>query len=150
MRRWQPLLELLLHHAPMAGPLRLGFPLGRFRRLFLVAWCFPLPWSWFVEDGVVLGSISWQSRLSLFVLRHFFILGMGHGLDMKWVRVTKSFSPTIAPQNLAIRLLGREGGFWCSRAYVMIGRVLFPYKRQGLFACLRYAPSVSMYEVRCY
>ena len=94
MRRWQPLLELLLHHAPMAGPLRLGFPLGRSRRLPLVAWCFPLLWSRFTEDKVVLGSISWQFWLSLFVLGRFFLLDMGHGLDTKWDRVAKSLGPT--------------------------------------------------------
>ena len=80
MRSWQLLLELLLHHALMVGPLRLCFPLERSKRLPLVAWCFPLSWSQFAEDRVVLGSISWQSRLSLFVLGHFFLLGMGHGL----------------------------------------------------------------------
>ena len=83
MRRWQPLLELLLYHALMVGPLRSGFPLGCSRRLPLVVWRFPLPWSRFAEDKVVLGSISRQSGLSLFVLGHFFLLNMGHGLDMK-------------------------------------------------------------------
>ena len=65
-------------------------------------------------------------------------------------RVPKSFGPTIAPQNPAVRLLGRGGGFWCSRAYVRADRVLFPCRRQGLFACPRHAPSVSAYKVRCH
>ena len=36
-------------------------------------------------------------------------------------RTPRSFGPTIAPQNPAARLLGRGGGFWCSRAYIMAG-----------------------------
>ena len=123
MLRWQPFLGLLLHHAPMAGPLCLGFPLGRSRRLLLAAWRFPFSWSQFAKDRVVLGSISWQFGISMLVLGHFFLLGMGHGLDMKWAGVANSFDPTIAPQDPAVRLLGRGGGFWCSRAYVMAGQV---------------------------
>ena len=110
----------------MRGPLSSGFPLGRSRRLPLVAWCFPFPWSRFTEDRVVLGNISWQSGLSLFILRHSFLLGIGRGLDVKRVRVTKPFGPTIAPQNPAVWLLGRGGGFWCSRAYIMADQVSFP------------------------
>ena len=72
IRRWQTLLELLLYHAPMVGPLRLGFPLGCSRRLPLVVWRFPLLWSWSAEDRVILGNISRQSGLSLFVLELFF------------------------------------------------------------------------------
>ena len=64
-----------------------------------MTWHFPLPRSQFTKDRVVLDSISWQSGLSLFVLGHFFLLGMGHGLNMKWARVAKSFGPTIALQN---------------------------------------------------
>ena len=121
----------LLHQAPMAGPLHSGFPLRHSRRLPLVAWHFPLSWSRFAKDKVVLGSISCQSGLSLLVLGHIFLLGMGHGLDMKWAEVTNSFGPTIAPKNPAVRLLGRGGGFWCSRAYVMTGRVLSPLLAPG-------------------
>ena len=150
MRRWQSLLELLIHYALMTSPLHLGFPLGRSRRLPLVAWRFPFPWSQSAKDRVVLSSISWQSRLSLFILRHFFLLGMGQGLDMKWAGVVESFGPPIAPQNLAVRLLERGWGFWCSRAYFMVSRVLFPYERQGLFACPRHTPGISVYEVHCH
>ena len=31
----------------------------------------------------------------MFFLGHFFLLGMGLGLDMKWAEVAKSFGPTI-------------------------------------------------------
>ena len=86
----------------------------------------------------------------MLVLGHFFLLGMGHGLDMKWVGVANSFGPTIAPQNPVIQLLGRGGGFCCSWAYVMAGWVLSPYQRQGLFACPRHVPGVLVYEVRCH
>ena len=62
----------------------------------------------------------------------------------------KSFNPTIAPQNPAIRLLERRWGFWCPWAYIMAGWVLFPYGRQALFACLRHAFSISAYEMHCH
>ena len=150
MRRWLPLLELLLYHASMAGLLRSGFPLGCSRRLPLVAWLFLLTWFFSAEDRVVLGNISWQSGFSLFVLGHFFLFGMGHGFDMKWAGLAKSFGPTIALQNPAVRLLGRRGGFWCSQAHVKAGWVLFPCGRQGLFACPKHALGVSAYEVHCH
>ena len=76
------------------------------------------------EDKIVLNDIFWQLGPSLFVLRHFFLLGMDLGLDMKWTRVAKFFGPTIASQNPIVRLLGRGGGFWCPRAYVTVSRVL--------------------------
>ena len=129
IRRWQLLLELLFYHAPMASPLGSELPLGCSRGLPQAAWCFPLPWFWSTEDGVVLGSIFWQSGFPLFILRHFFLLDMGLGLDIKWAGVPKSFGPTIASQNPAARLFGWGGGFWCSRAYVMADWVLFPYGR---------------------
>ena len=47
----------------------------------------------------------------MLVLGHFFLLGMGHELDMKWVKVANSFGPTITPQNPAVWLIGRGGGF---------------------------------------
>ena len=83
IRRWQLLLELLFYHAPMVGPLSSKLPLGCSRGLPLATWRFPLPWFWSVEDKVVLGSISWQFGFPLFILRHFFLLGMGLGLDME-------------------------------------------------------------------
>ena len=95
IQRWQLLPELLFYHALMAGPLSLELPLGCSKGLPLVAWRFPLPWFWSVEDRVVLGSISWQSGFPLFLLEHFFLLGVGLGLNMKWAGVPKSFGPTI-------------------------------------------------------
>ena len=80
--RWQFLLELLLHHTPMADSLHLCFPLGRSARLPLVACRFFLPWSRFTEDRIVLDNISWQFGPSSFVLGHLFLLGMGLRLDM--------------------------------------------------------------------
>ena len=82
IQRWQILLELLFYHAPMADPLGSELPLRCSRRSPLATWRFPLPWFWSVEDRVVLGSISWQSRFLLFVLEHFLLLVMGLGLDM--------------------------------------------------------------------
>ena len=150
IRRWQLLLELLFYHAPMTSPLGSELPLGCSRGLPLATWRFPLLWFWSVEDRVGLGSISWRSGFPLFVLGHFFLLGMGLGFDMKWAEVLRSFGLTIAPQNPATRLLKRGGGFWCSSTYIMAGWVLFPYGRQGLFACPRHAPGVSTYEVHCH
>ena len=95
MRRWQLILELLFHYSPMAVSLHLWFPLGRSGRLPLVA-CHFLPlWSRFIENKIALDNVSWQFGPSSFVLRHFFLLGMGLRLDMKWARVAKSFGPTI-------------------------------------------------------
>ena len=78
----------------MAGPLGSELPLGCSRGLPLVAWRFPLPWFWSAEDRVVLGSISWQSRFPLFVLGNFFLLDVGHGLDMKWTGLWPHNSPS--------------------------------------------------------
>ena len=43
---------------------------------------------------IVVGNVSWQFGPSSFVLRHFFLLDVGLGLDMKWVEVAKFFDPT--------------------------------------------------------
>ena len=56
---------------------------------------------------VVLGSTIWRSGFSLFVLRHFLLLGVGLGLDMKWAGVAKSLGPTIQIIILQIYLLDR-------------------------------------------
>ena len=71
------------------------------------------------EDRIVLGDIFGPFGLSLFVLGHFFLLSVGLGLNMRWVGVVKIFDPTIAPQNPAVRFLGRKGGFWCPRPFIM-------------------------------
>ena len=92
---WQLLLELLFYHASMAGPLGLELPLRCSKGLPLVTWRFPLSWFWSAEDRVVLDSISWQSGFPLFILGHFFFLGMGLGLDMEWAGVSRSFSPIL-------------------------------------------------------
>ena len=116
MRRWQFLLELLIHHTPMADSLHLYFPLGRSGRLPLVACHFFLPWPRFAEDRIVLGNVSWQFGPSSFVFGHFFLLGVGLGLNMKWTGVAKLFGPTIVPQNPVVRLIRWGGGFWCPQA----------------------------------
>ena len=94
MRRWQLILELPLHYTPMTISLHLRSPLGRSRRLSLVACRFLLPWSQFAENKIVFGNVSWQFGPSLFILGHFFFLGVGLGLDMKWARIAKFFGPT--------------------------------------------------------
>ena len=87
------LLELLLHHALIAGPLCWSFCLGRLGGLSLRVCRFLLPWPWLAKDKVVLGDVSQQLGPSLFVLRCFFFLSVGLGLDMRWDGVTRSFGP---------------------------------------------------------
>ena len=99
IQRWQLLPELLFYHAPMASPLGLELPLGCSKGMPLVAWRFPLPWFWSTEDKVVLGSTSWQFGFPLFVLGHFFFLSIGLKLDMKWVKIPRSFGLTKIIQN---------------------------------------------------
>ena len=144
MRRWQFILELLLHYTPMAVSLHLCFPLGCSGRLPLVACRFLLLWSQVAENRIVLGNVSWQFGPSSFILGHFFLLGVGLGFDMKWAGIAKSFGPTIALQNPVVRLHEWGGGFWCPRAYVTAGRVLSPVSAkasslaQGTLLAFRY------------
>ena len=96
------------------------------------------------DSRIVLGDVSGPFGPSLFVLDHFFLLGMGLGLSMRWVGVVKFFDPTIAPQNPVVQLLGRRGGFWCPWAFIMACQVLSSASArasllvQGLFLMLWY------------
>ena len=72
-------------------------PLGCSRGLPLATWCFPLPWFWSAKDRVVLGSISWQTGFPLFVIGHFFLLGLGLRLDMKWAEPCQILQPHNSP-----------------------------------------------------
>ena len=100
------------------------FCLKRLKRLSLRACRSSFSRFRLAEDKIVLNDIFWQLGPSLFVLRHFFLLGMDLGLDMKWTGVAKFFGPIITSQNPVVRLLGRRGGFWCPRAYVTVSQVL--------------------------
>ena len=128
----------------MAVSLHLWFPLGRFGRLPLVACRFLPPWSWFAENRIAFDNVSWQFGPSSFVLGHFFLLGIGLGLDMKWVGVTRFFGSTIAPQNPAVWFLGQREGFWCPRALVVVCQVLSSMSAkaflpaQGMLLVFRY------------
>ena len=97
IRRWQLLLRLLFYHVPMADPLGSESPLGSLRGLLLAMWCLPLLWFWSAEDRVILGSISWQSGFPSFILGHFFLLGMGLVLDMKWAGLCQILQPHNSP-----------------------------------------------------
>ena len=97
IRRWQLLLGLLFYHAPMAGPLGSKLPLGCSKGLPLAMWHFPLLWFWFAEDRVVHSNISWQYGFPLFVLGHFFLLGIGLGLDMEWAGFYQILQPHNSP-----------------------------------------------------
>ena len=93
MRRWQFLIELLLHQALMVDPLYLSFFLGCSARLPLMACYSSLLWSRLAENKIVLDNASWQFGLSSFVLRHFFFLGVGFELSIKCAGVAKFFDP---------------------------------------------------------
>ena len=101
-------------------------------------------WSQLAEDRIVLDDVSWQFGLSLFILGHFFLLGMGLRLSIKWARVAEFFDPTIAPQNPAVQLLRRRWGFWYPRALIMACQVLSSISArafslvQGTFLALQY------------
>ena len=60
------------------------------------------------EDRIVLGDVSWQLGLSLFILERLFLLGIGLGPCMKWARAAEFFDRTITPQNPDVRLLRRR------------------------------------------
>ena len=64
----------------------------------------------------------------------------------KWARVLRSFGPTIAPQNPAVRILGRGGGFWRSRTYNTVDWALPSYRRQSFFSYPWHDPGISAYE----
>ena len=101
-------------------------------------------WSWLAEDRIVLDDVSWEFGPSLFVLGHFFFLGMGLGLSIKWAGVAEFFDPIIAPQNPAVQLLRRRWGFWYPRALIMACQVLSSISArafslvQGMFLALQY------------
>ena len=97
MRRWQPLLELLLHHASITVLLCWSFCLWRLGGLSLGVCCFLLLWPWLAEDRMVLGDDSQQLGPSLLILGRFFFLGVGLGLDMKWVRLCQILRPHNSP-----------------------------------------------------
>ena len=42
---------------------------------------------WDAENRIVLGNVSRLFGLALFVLGHFFLLGVGLGLSIKWAGV---------------------------------------------------------------
>ena len=144
MRRWQFLLELLLLQASMANSLYLSFFLGCSARLPLMACRSSLLWSRLAENRIVLGGASWQFGLSSFALGHFIFLNVGLGLSIKLAGVAKFFDPIIVPQNPAVRLLRRRGGFWCPRAFIMACQVLSSVNArvfslvQGTFLVLQY------------
>ena len=50
---------------------------------------------WDAESRIALGNVSRLFGLSLFVLGHFSLLGVGLGLSIKWVGIIKFFGPTI-------------------------------------------------------
>ena len=97
IRNWWLLLGLSPHHSPMASPCDLESLLRSSSGLPRATWRFSLPWFWPAEDGVVLGSTFWQSRFPSFVPEHFFLLGVGLGLEMEWAEASRTFWPYNSP-----------------------------------------------------
>ena len=64
----------------------------------------------------------------------------------KWAGTPRSFSPTIAPQNPAVRNLGRWGGFWRSRTYNTVEWALPSYVHQSFFGYPWHVLGISAYE----
>ena len=64
----------------------------------------------------------------------------------KWVGAPRSFGPTIAPQNLAVRNLRQGGRFWHSRAYYAVDWALPSCGRQSFFGYPWHVPGVSAYK----
>ena len=150
IRRWQLLLGLLFYYVPMAGPLGSELLWDARRDCLWRRGAFP-----FCDFGLPrTGSSStvYPDSLDSLCSSSGISSSLACALGLIWngFGFAKSFSPTIASQNPTARLFGWRGGFWCSRAYVMADWVLFPYGRQGLFTCPRYAPGVSAYEVHCH
>ena len=52
------------------------------------------PGIWDAKNRIVLGNVSRLFGLSLFVLGHFSLLGVGLRLSIKWAGVVKFFGPT--------------------------------------------------------
>ena len=130
IRRWQFHLGLLFYHAPRRAWNLFWDPQEdclRRRGAFL-SYDFGLPriGSFSAVHSCNLDSLHSSSGTSS---------SSAWALGLKWngPKPLEPFGPTIAPQNHAARLLGRGGGFWCSRAYIMAGWVLFPYGCQGSF-----------------
>ena len=63
------------------------------------------------ENRIVLDDVSKSFGLSLFILGHFFLLGVGLRLSIKWAEVVKFLGSTIAPQNLLSGSLAEEEDF---------------------------------------
>ena len=60
------------------------------------------PGIWDVENRIILGNVFMLFGLSLFVLGHSSLLGVGLGLSIKWAGVVKFFDPTATLQFLVI------------------------------------------------
>ena len=110
MRRGRIYPEPVLHLTPTRVPFYSHLIQGAFLGAAIIeTLLFPLK-SWSVEDRVILGCSTRHFGLFPFVLgtyppRHIPRALTKRGSDQKFP------GPTIAPQNLVIRLLGRMGGF---------------------------------------
>ena len=148
MRRWQPLIELLFLPCSYGWPIGLGTSFGMLEGTASGDMAF-FPFCDFGLPRIGSSSVVYPGSLDSLCSSSDISSSSAWALGLIWngPSFAKSFSPTIAPQNPAARFLGRGGGFWCSRAYIMASWVLFPYRRQGLFACPRHVLGISAYEV---
>ena len=128
----------------------LSFFLGCSRRLPSIACCSSLLGSGLAENKIVFGDVSKPFGLFSFVLGHFFLLGVGLGLSMKWARVIKFFVPTITPSKSCCPAPQTERRILVSSGLYHGLSSLVLHRCQSLFICLRHIPGASVYGARPY
>ena len=75
-------------------------------------------------------------------------LDIGSGFLQSNLNTGYQLAPTIAPQNLAFRLLGRKGGFWFSRLIYLMIWFYWVKSQLHVFVSLWPIPDSSMPRVR--
>ena len=119
IRRWWLFLGLSLHHPPMASPWGLeslspsSGDVVFFSPMIVACWGYDCPRPYNLE--------VWNLSICP---RAFLTPRRGPWAWYQMGRGPRSFGPTIAPQNPAVWTLGWGGGFWRSRAYIMVDWVL--------------------------
>ena len=145
MRRWQPLLELLLHHSLIAVSLCWFFSLGRQGGLPLRVCCFFLQWARFAKDGIVLDEASQQPWAFIIHPRTFPFSWCGPWVWYETGRACQIFRPHNSPSKsyclaprTEMRVLMFSGPLTGLSSLVLCWH-------QGLFIFLRHVSSASVY-----
>ena len=90
------------------------------------------------------GYWAWPFLMQYVYMRLDIGLGLCQGSLSTWDRL----APTIAPQNLAFRLLGRKGGFWLSRRICLMIWFYWVKSQQDVFIFLLLIPDSSVPRAR--